>query len=430
VTRMEKEMSAHTTRKFARRGALLATLALSSASAWAAFTVSITVNEFGYGKLTNSNGASVTLPCQLMADPGPGGLPSVLFCGLDNPPGLVAGDLVILDAGGAVSDLLRFNPNINGGGVFIYSTNANGVTAPADVGIPAQRNTNVLTVNETGTATNNGVTYTPTTGQPGFVANASGPVTYTFLSDVPSPVLTKTFGELAIPVGATTSLTFNLANGNTALTGVTFTDILPAGLTVATPNGVTGSCGGGTITATAGSGTITLSGASLAAGASCTFTVNVTATAPGTKLNTTSIVNSDQGISGNPASALIFLGATNVTSQVIITTQGFLPNRSPREPLQCTVVTVMNPSLPPDRTTRATTIAGPLELVLTNISMNATLQNPAGFLAGNPFVILQPGALPPGEQVNAQVCFLNPSGAPITFIPRVYSGALPLGSPI
>jgi uncharacterized repeat protein (TIGR01451 family) len=362
-----------------------------------------------------------------MADPGPGGLSSVLFCGLDNPPGLVAGDVVINDPNGALSDLLRFNPSINGGGVFVYSTTGSGANAPADVGIPTQRNTNVVTVAENGT-TLTSITYTPTAGQPGFVTGASGPVTYDFISDSPSPILTKTFGDLAIPVGGTTSLTFMLNNGSMALTGVTFTDTLPTGLTVATPNGLTGSCGGGTITATAGSGTIMLSGASLGAGASCTFSVKVTGVTAGTQNNTTSIVNSDQAISGNRASASIFVGATNVTSLVNITIQPFLPNRSAREPLTCTVVSVNNPNLPPVRTTRSSTIAGPLELVVTNLSPNATLENPAGTLGGNPFVILQPLGLPPGGQVNAALCFLNPSGAPITFTPLVFSGGLPLGT--
>ena len=61
----------------------------------------------------------------------------------------------------------------------------------------------------------------------------------------------------------------------TALTGVGFTDPLPAGLVVATPNGLTGTCGG-TVTAVAGAGSVALVNGALAAGGSCTITLNVT----------------------------------------------------------------------------------------------------------------------------------------------------------
>ena len=67
------------------------------------------------------------------------------------------------------------------------------------------------------------------------------------------PTITKAFGAGTIPLNGSTTLTFNLSNPNagTMLTGVGFIDSLPAGLVVSTPNGLTGSCGGGTITAAA-----------------------------------------------------------------------------------------------------------------------------------------------------------------------------------
>jgi hypothetical protein len=78
---------------------------------------------------------------------------------------------------------------------------------------------------------------------------------------------------------------------------------------VATPNGLTGACGGGVITATAGGSSISLAGATLPASGSCTFSVNVTGTTSGTKVNLTNPVTSNQGGSGSPASASITVTA-------------------------------------------------------------------------------------------------------------------------
>ena len=105
----------------------------------------------------------------------------------------------------------------------------------------------------------------------------------------------------------TTTLTFTLTNPDpaTALTGVGFTDTLPAGLVVDTPNGLTGTCGGGTISATAGGTAISLAGATLAAGGSCVFAIDVLAVATGFQVNTTGAVTSANGGVGNAGSASI-----------------------------------------------------------------------------------------------------------------------------
>lgn len=109
------------------------------------------------------------------------------------------------------------------------------------------------------------------------------------------PTLTKSFSDESICQDSFSTLTFTVTNptGNTTtLTGLSFTDTLPAGLVVATPNGLTGGCGGGTITAVAGTNTIELSGASLAPDVTCTFSVNVTGVTAGVYTNTTGSISS------------------------------------------------------------------------------------------------------------------------------------------
>ena len=127
-----------------------------------------------------------------------------------------------------------------------------------------------------------------------------------FLAEVDPPTLAKSFGTKTVFVGQTTSLTFGVTNPNptAALSGVGFTDTLPAGLVVATPNGLTNTCGG-SVTATAGSGAVSLAGGSIAAAGSCSITVDITATAEGILVNTTGQVTSNEGGAGNSASATL-----------------------------------------------------------------------------------------------------------------------------
>jgi CSLREA domain-containing protein/uncharacterized repeat protein (TIGR01451 family) len=160
-----------------------------------------------------------------------------------------------------------------------------------------------VSVNVQGTTAgvkNNSVQVTSTEGGTGNTSNAS-------ITVVAPPVIIKAFGAASIPLNGSTSLTFTIQNNNTStsLTGVGFSDTLPAGLVVSTPNGLTGSCGGGTITATAGTNVISLSGGTIAANSSCTFSVNVTGIAAGTQNNTTGNVTSTEGGTGGTASASV-----------------------------------------------------------------------------------------------------------------------------
>src|SRR4029077_11865520 len=100
------------------------------------------------------------------------------------------------------------------------------------------------------------------------------------------------------------TLSFTVTNPNTAstLSGVGFTDNLPAGVLVAATPNITASCGSGTITGTAGSSSVSLSGGTLAAspavGSACTFSVDVTGTTAGSKSNNTSAITSTEGGTG------------------------------------------------------------------------------------------------------------------------------------
>jgi uncharacterized repeat protein (TIGR01451 family) len=166
-----------------------------------------------------------------------------------------------------------------------------------------------------------GASYSFTVPPGGFTTRFSySPVTHVLsITSATPPTFAKAFGAAAVVVGATTALTFTLANPapNTApLTGVGFTDTLPSGLLVATPNGLSGSCAGGTITAAAGSGSVSLAGATLPTGSGCTFSVNVVVGLVGALSNTTGPVTSAEGGSGGVASASLTGVAPQETAQV------------------------------------------------------------------------------------------------------------------
>lgn len=190
-----------------------------------------------------------------------------------------------------------------GCGLFSTEQDAGSLTV-ASVSVAAS-GTCTLTLTVTGTAAgvenNTTANVTSDNGGTGNTASAS-------IIVVAPPVISKAFGLLAIPVGESTSLTFTILNPNlTVALTVSFSDMLPAGLVVSTPNALTGSCGAGTIAAVPGSNVIGLASGTIPATAACTFSVSVTGTKETIAINSVT-VNSVEGGTGNTATAQITVG--------------------------------------------------------------------------------------------------------------------------
>ncbi|HLE85862.1 MAG TPA: hypothetical protein VJG13_16105, partial [Thermoanaerobaculia bacterium] len=159
------------------------------------------------------------------------------------------------------------------------------------------------------------VTVDVTSSTPGTHTNQSGDLTsslgnhgdatadLTVTTDRPG--FTKSFAPDSITVGQTSTLTLtidNSANASAAF-GLSFIDNLPAGLVVASPANAATTCGG-SLTASPGVGSISLGSGAVAAGASCTVTVEVVASLAGSLGNTTGELSSNLGSSGKAAAVL------------------------------------------------------------------------------------------------------------------------------
>jgi hypothetical protein len=129
-------------------------------------------HEGGQGKLAlppQFGGGVIPLPGVLTTDPGPGGLSSALaFTAHPQVNPFPVGDVILLDAGGHVSDILRFDEATGSAApftqlIFFYSNDQGGLLA--DTGLPSSMFTNTVTIQENPSGP---TIYTPTAGQPGF----------------------------------------------------------------------------------------------------------------------------------------------------------------------------------------------------------------------------------------------------------------------
>src|SRR6184192_140088 len=114
-------------------------------------------------------GGVIPLPGALTTDPGPGGLLSALaFTAHPQVNPLVVGDVVLLDASGHVSDILRFDEATSSPSgltqlIFFYSNDHGGLLA--DTGPPSLMLSNTITIQENPSGA---TIYTPVAGQPGL----------------------------------------------------------------------------------------------------------------------------------------------------------------------------------------------------------------------------------------------------------------------
>lgn len=123
-----------------------------------------------------------------------------------------------------------------------------------------------------------------------------------------APTIAKAFSPTAIAASGASTLTLTITNPNAAqtLNGIAVSDTLPvapAGLVFASPTGAATTCPGAVLSV-AGT-TVAITGGALAAGQSCTLTVNVTSASNNTYNNTTGTVSSSNGGTGGTASATL-----------------------------------------------------------------------------------------------------------------------------
>ena len=131
------------------------------------------------------------------------------------------------------------------------------------------------------------------------------------LAVVYAPGFSKAFDPSTVPPGGVSALTLTVDNTlNVAdATGLAFTDNLPSGMTIADPATADTTCTGGVLTADPGAGVITYTGGSVAAGATCTISVDVVAAEPGEYLNDAGSLTSSLGSSPQGATVDTLLAA-------------------------------------------------------------------------------------------------------------------------
>jgi hypothetical protein len=112
-----------------------------------------------------------------------------------------------------------------------------------------------------------------------------------------------------------------------------------------------------------------------------------------------------------PRTLAVNIGPIDVTASVKFTQNGATLNRSTGKYLGS--VTMTN--------TTSTTLSGPVQVMLGNLTSGVTLDNASGTSGGAPYVTLT-GSLSPGASASVPLTFSNPGRAVIGYTPSLFMG--------
>tara|TARA_R110002096_G_scaffold250980_1_gene443587 strand:- start:28157 stop:32308 length:4152 start_codon:yes stop_codon:yes gene_type:complete len=119
------------------------------------------------------------------------------------------------------------------------------------------------------------------------------------------PVFSQSLQPDTVGPGTTTRLSFVIDNSLGAATdGLSVSETLPAGMSIASPSAVATTCIDGVVSGVEGGSTISLTGARLGAGQQCTVSVQVLSPTAGTFISTSGDLTSSAGNSGTSSAQL------------------------------------------------------------------------------------------------------------------------------
>ncbi|MDD5057077.1 MAG: DUF11 domain-containing protein [Sideroxydans sp.] len=243
------------------------------------------------------------------------------------------------------------------------------------------------------------------------------------LTVVGAPQAAISFSPISTRINLDSQLTITISNPNstTALTGVSFTDTYPSGLlNTATPNTTLNCTSGSTATLVGGAAsgnTLGISGGSLAAGGSCTVTVNVSSATAGSYLNSTGPIASANG--GTGAAATSTLVVSNLTAPTAA--KVFAPATIASGGTSVLTITLSNANAGAAITNASVTDTYPLNVVnAASPSASTTCGGSLTANAGGNSVALSGGTIPAGGNCTVTVSVTSNS-------PGTYNNSIPAG---